>query len=70
MTQTNEAAFEIVIEAHLLTIGHEPVSRDGFDRERAIFPETLLAFIREIQAKEWAKLGGPPRKQDPRADPR
>jgi type I restriction enzyme R subunit len=56
MTQTNEAAFETVIEAHLLTNGYEPVSRDGFDRERAIFPETVLAFIRETQAKEWAKL--------------
>ena len=29
---------------------------DGFDRERAIFPETVLAFIRETQPKEWAKL--------------
>ena len=28
----------------------------GFDRERAIFPETVLAFIRETQPKEWAKL--------------
>ena len=27
-----------------------------FDRERAIFPETVLAFIRETQSKEWAKL--------------
>ncbi len=30
--------------------------RDGFDRERAIFPETVLAFIRDTQPKEWAKL--------------
>ena len=29
---------------------------EGFDRERAIFPETVLAFIRETQPKEWAKL--------------
>jgi len=56
MTQTNEAAFETVIESHLLKKGYVPVNRDGFDRERAIFPETVLAFIRETQPKEWAKL--------------
>ena len=32
------------------------VNRDGFDRERAIFPETVLAFIRATQPKEWARL--------------
>jgi type I restriction enzyme R subunit len=26
------------------------------DRERAIFPETVLAFIQETQPREWAKL--------------
>jgi len=26
------------------------------DRERAIFLSTVLAFIRETQPKEWAKL--------------
>jgi len=56
MTQTNEVAFETVIESHLLKKGYVPMSRDGFDRERAIFPETFLGFIRETQPKEWAKL--------------
>jgi type I restriction enzyme R subunit len=51
-----EAAFETVIEAHLLEHGYVPIAREGFDRERAIFPETVLGFIRETQAKEWAKL--------------
>ena len=51
-----EGAFETVIEAHLLQNGYTPVTREGFDRERAIFPETVLAFIRETQPKEWAKL--------------
>ncbi|MEW5977588.1 MAG: hypothetical protein AB1898_17480 [Acidobacteriota bacterium] len=32
------------------------VPREGFGRERSIFPETVLAFIRETQPKEWAKL--------------
>ena len=59
MTSTplhSETAFESVIEAHLLQNGYVPVARDGFDRERALFPETVLAFIRETQPKEWAKL--------------
>src|SRR4051812_10235185 len=52
----SEGAFETVIEAHLLRNGFEPVAREGFDRQRAIFPETVLAFIRETQPEEWAKL--------------
>ena len=48
----SEIAFETVIEAHLLENGYVPVAREGFDRERAIFPETVLAFIRETQPKE------------------
>jgi len=56
MSRTNEAAFETVIELHLLASGYVPVDRDGFDRGRAIFPETILAFIRDTQAQEWAKL--------------
>ena len=54
----SEAAFETVIEAHLLQNGYIPVAREDFDRERAIFPETVLAFIRETQPKEWAKREG------------
>ena len=52
----SEAAFETVIERHLLENGYVPIAREGFDRDRAIFPETVLAFIRETQPKEWAKL--------------
>jgi type I restriction enzyme R subunit len=52
----SEAAFETVIEAHLLQDGYESVDPEGFDRERAIFPEVVLAFIRETQPKEWSKL--------------
>lgn len=47
MMHTHEAAFETVIERHLLANGYARVDRDGFDRERAIFPETVLAFIPE-----------------------
>jgi type I restriction enzyme R subunit len=56
VTRHTETAFETVIEAHLLAHGYSPLARDGFDRERAIFPETVLAFIRETQPSEWAKL--------------
>src|SRR5262245_57327567 len=52
----SEAAFETVIETHLLENGYVSVGRDGFDQERAIFPETVLSFIRDTQAEEWAKL--------------
>jgi type I restriction enzyme R subunit len=51
-----EAAFETVIEAHLLENGYISVHREGFDRERALFPEAVLALIRETQPAEWAKL--------------
>src|SRR2546428_3747623 len=56
MSRTHEAAFETVIEAHLLRSGYVRITREGFDRDRAIFPETVLAFIRDTQPKEWAKL--------------
>ena len=52
MNRTSEAAFETVVEAHLLENGYEKIAPQGFDRERAIFPETVLAFIRETQPKE------------------
>ncbi len=52
----SEAAFETVIEAHLLENGYVSVAREGFDRERAIFPDMVLDFIRETQPAEWAKL--------------
>jgi len=56
MNRTNEAAFETVIEAHLLEHGYGRVPADAFDRARAIFPQTALAFIRDTQPTEWAKL--------------
>jgi type I restriction enzyme R subunit len=51
-----ELAFEIAIERHLLGHGFISVKPEGFDRARAIFPEVVLAFIRETQPMEWAKL--------------
>ena len=59
MTSTprhSEAAFETVIEQHLLGHGYVAVPREGFDRERAIFPSVVLDFIKDTQPREWAKL--------------
>ena len=52
----SESAFETVIEEHLLEHGYVPVPHDSFDRERAIFPEIALGFIRETQPSGWARL--------------
>jgi type I restriction enzyme R subunit len=51
-----EESFESVIESYLLANGFVGVSRDDYDRERAIFPKQVLEFIQATQKKEWAKL--------------
>jgi type I restriction enzyme R subunit len=55
-TRTTEGAFETVIEAYLLGNGYVRLAPEGFDRERAIFPEAVLSFIRDTQPAEWNKL--------------
>jgi type I restriction enzyme R subunit len=52
----SEGAFETVIEATLLANGYVSQPAEGFDRDRAIFPETVLDFIRSTQPKEWKAL--------------
>ena len=52
----DEAAFETVIEAHLLANGYLAMDQAGFDRNQAIFPKVVLGFIRETQPNEWKKL--------------
>lgn len=52
----SEGAFETIIEATMLANGAVPEPASGFDRDRAIFPETVLSFIRETQPKEWKAL--------------
>lgn len=56
MNRTSEATFETVLEDNLLQHGYLPIARDGFDRTRAIFPATVLAFLQETQPREWARL--------------
>ena len=52
----SEAAFETSVQACLLEHGYIEVAKESFDPARAIFPDTVLAFIRETQPAEWAKL--------------
>ncbi|WP_241250615.1 type I restriction endonuclease subunit R [Paragemmobacter kunshanensis] len=40
----------------MLANGAVPEPASGFDRDRAIFPETVLSFIRDTQPKEWRAL--------------
>ena len=56
MERNREAAFETVIEGHLLANGYMSVPSVGFDRKRAIFSDILLDFVRETQPKEWTRL--------------
>ena len=56
MKRTSEAAFETAIESVLLANGYTPVDGKGFDRERAIFADKALDFIRATQGKVWEKL--------------
>jgi len=52
----SEGAFETVIEATMLANGAAPEPAAGYNRERAIFPETVLKFIQATQPKEWKAL--------------
>ena len=52
----SEGAFETVIEATLLANGYVPQAAAELDRDRAIFPATVLEFIRATQPKEWKAL--------------
>lgn len=56
MKMTSEGAFETAIEAVLLGNGYSRVNAKGYDRERAIFPDEALDFIRATQGKVWEKL--------------
>jgi len=55
-TQTKEIAFEKSIEDVLLKTGYQALSSQSFDKEKAIFPEQIITFIKATQEKEWNKL--------------
>lgn len=56
MATHTEFAFETVISSVLLGNGYQTLPSEAFDRERAIFPEEVLAFIRATQEPQWKKL--------------
>lgn len=55
-TQTKEIAFEKSIEQVLLANGYVSLASSAYDKEKAIFPDALIAFIQATQAKAWTKL--------------
>ena len=57
MPQTNERAFETYAEEILLTQGGwQSGSNAEWDKERALFPARIFAFIEETQPKLWSEM--------------
>jgi len=57
MSQTNEHAFETYVEEILLTrSGWTSGSNAEWDKERALFPAQVFAFIEATQPKLWAVI--------------
>ena len=55
--QTTERAFETYVEEILLARGGwKSGSNAEWDKERAMFPTQVLAFIADAQMKLWAEL--------------
>jgi type I restriction enzyme, R subunit len=53
---TKEVAFESQIESHLLNHGYHSIDKHTYDKDKALFPQTVLDFIKATQQKEWSKL--------------
>ncbi len=51
-----EIAYESVIETYLLNHTYQTIDKHSYDKEKAIFPQTALDFIKATQQKEWSKL--------------
>lgn len=57
MSQTTERAFETYVEEILLTRGGwKSGSNAEWDKERALFPAQVFAFIQDTQPKLWAEM--------------
>ena len=55
-TQTTEQAFESTVESMLLDAGWHAGDLAEWDVDRALFPARAVAFIRETQPDEWARM--------------
>ncbi|AAZ98638.1 DEAD/DEAH box helicase [Thiobacillus denitrificans ATCC 25259] len=51
-----ECSFEETIEAHLFANGYASLPASDYDAALALFPTSVLTFVRATQLKEWAKL--------------
>jgi type I restriction enzyme R subunit len=59
MSQTTERAFETYVEEILLMRGGwKSGSNAEWDKERALFPAQIFAFLQETQSKLWAEMKG------------
>ena len=56
LNSRGEKAFESVLEEALFAGGYEAIPLAAFDRDRAIFPDVAVDFIRATQAAAWEKL--------------
>ncbi|MFP8957636.1 type I restriction endonuclease subunit R [Natrialbaceae archaeon A-CW3] len=53
----NEERFEDFIASHLVKYGgYEQLPSEEFDRERGIFPDVVVSFVKKTQPKKWEKL--------------
>jgi type I restriction enzyme R subunit len=58
-TQTTERAFETYVEEILLTTGGwKSGTNSGWDKERALFPTQVFAFLQATQSKLWEEMKG------------
>src|SRR5580693_1647530 len=56
-SKTTEQAFETYVEEILLKRGGwKSGSNADWDKERALFPEQVLAFIQDTQPKLWSEM--------------
>src|SRR5258705_11148285 len=57
MSQTNERAFETYVQEILLTRGGwKSGSNEEWDKDRAMFPAQVFAFLQETQQKLWEEM--------------
>ena len=57
MSQTTEKAFETYVEEILLTKGGwKSGTNSEWDKERALFPARVFAFLQETQSKLWKEM--------------
>ena len=55
-TQTTEQAFETTVESMLLGSSWRAGDLAEWDVDRALFPDRVVAFIRDTQPDEWARV--------------